>query len=106
MGACLGKNNNITIKDLRNRFDDNDNDNDNFHHNDERILNGQQYISSTSLNLFGSHFQEFNKNKNNNTNLFPDYNPNNLYITNIIGDYSIIDNNDNTTFKELLELFN
>ena len=106
MGACLGRNNNITIKDSRNRFDDNDSDNVN--HNDEGILKGQKYISSNSLNLLGSHFQEFNKykNKNNNTNLYPDNNPNNLDITNVISDYSIIDNNNNTTFKEILELFN
>ena len=104
MGACLGRNNNITIKDSRNRFDDNDSDNVN--HNDERILKGQKYISSNSLNLLGSHFQEFNKNKNNNTSLYPGNNPNNLDITNVISDYSIIDNNNNTTFKEILELFN
>ena len=104
MGACLGRNNNITIKDSRNRFDDNDSDNVN--HNDEGILKGQKYISSNSLNLLGSHFQEFNKYKNNNIILYPDNNPNNLDITNVISDYSIIDNNNNTTFKEILELFN
>ena len=93
MGACLGKNNNVIIKDIKKDFNN---------ENNSYALKSKKYISSPSLD---HQFQELNISKYTNLIVSSENNPNILDITNVRSyDSNIYYNND--SFKEILELFN
>ena len=93
MGACLGKNNNITIRDLKKDFNN---------ENNSSTLKCKKFVSSPSLDF---QFQELNIFKYPCPIFSSENNPDILDITDVRSDDSNINYNNNT-FKEILELFN
>ena len=93
MGACLGKNNKIIIRDLKKDFNNK---------NNSSTLKCKKFLSSPSLDF---QFQELNKIKYPHSISSLENNPNILDITDVRSDDSNINYNNNT-FKEVLELFN
>lgn len=93
MGACLGKNNNVTIRDLKKDFNS---------ENNSSTLKSKKYLSSPSLDY---QFRELNIIKYANPIVSSENNPNILDITDVRSDDSNIYYN-NDSFKEILELFN
>jgi hypothetical protein len=106
MGACLGKNNNITVNDIQKGINNKDNN------KNEKTpkFNRKKFIATISLDKMCIQFQEINKFKNNLPILYSENNPNILDITEVINEGSNNSNNEdnrnNTTFEEILELFN
>ena len=101
MGACLGKNNNIIVNDLRKRELNN-----NINSKKLPALKTKKYIASPSLEKLGIHFQELHKFKNNNPLLHSNNHSNISELTAVKSDYSDLDNHNNSTFQEILELLN
>ena len=100
MGACLGKNNEITVKGIKKGINNNKNN------KNKSIPKRKKFIATLSLDKMCIHFQEINKYNNNLPILYSENNPNILDITDVINEYSHEDNRNNTTSEEILELFN
>ena len=113
MGACIGRRNNIIVKDLK-KEKKNKKNNKKIKNNNKKAkklpssLKYKKFITSPSLDKLGSHFQGLNKFKNNHHLLHhANNNPNLLDITEVKSDdHSHNDKHNDSTFKEILELFN